>query len=365
MQPHLTESWFPEEPLRNSSRATPPLVSQTFEPEVYEWQVYGKALSIHIRLDVIDRLQRDLLESSYGAGEVAGVLLGRVTASGFRSVVVVEDYELAHDSGAPASALAEQKQLADMVAKWNRHSSRHAVGLFRSQSRAWIALSDRDLELASCLFPRLDNIFLVVRPSPGAEPRAGFFFWEGNQIQSNQSYSEFTFDSRALGGQSGHGLHALNFDGAAWDEATSHSFMQSVRSSWVTLALTWGLALGCTLTGVNALGTHGPGAGPAVNSAPAATTATFNVDYHGQKIEVNLNHGLPSEMERENGTLSERQTQLLRYIAEDLPKDEIASKLGITPEAVDIHKEVLAHKLGVAGEAGLVRYAIKAGLVQL
>jgi DNA-binding CsgD family transcriptional regulator len=363
MQPHLTENWLPQDPFRNSSRVMPP-PPQAFEFEVYEWQVHGKAISIQINLDVVDRLQRDLLELAYRGAEVAGVLLGRVAASGFRTTVIVEGYELALDNGEPASSLAKQKQLADLVGKWNGYSSQRAVGLLRSQTRGGLSLTDQDLETAACLFPRLDNIFLVVRLTAGTEPRAGFFFWEGNQILATQCYSEFVFDARVLSRQSAGRMRLVDAEAEVLEQSPSPSLGRFVRNTWVTLGLTWGAALGCTLTCVNAFDTPDRNSTAAARPAPIAHPAKFKAEYHGQNIEVNLNHGLPSELERENGPLSDRQVQLLRYVAEDLPKDEIASKLGITPEAVEVHKEALAHKLGVSGEAGLVRYAIKAGLVQ-
>lgn len=364
MQSHFNENWFPQEPLRKTTPVMPPTpASKTFEPKVYVWQVHGKPVIVQVDLDVVDRLQRDLFESTYYGNEVNGILLGRATVSGSRLNFFVEDYELICDNSPNAnSSLAKQKQLADIAAKWNTNSGElRPIGLFRSQTRGGLALGEQDLNTARCLFSRADNIFLLVRSSPGAEPRAGFFFWEGNQIRANESYSEFAFDSRVLRSQSANRIHVLDAEVGTLCENAPR---RSAPTSWLTMGLTWGVAIASTLTCVHALETAGHNPPEVAIQAAAPIPTKFEVDYHGQKIKVNLNHGLPSDLEREDGPLSDRQQQLLRYIAEDLSNQDIASKLGLTPEAVEVHKQALSHKLGVTGEAGLVRYAIKAGLVQ-
>jgi DNA-binding CsgD family transcriptional regulator len=355
MQPHFNENWVPQEAFRKTS----PL----FQPEVYVWQVHGKPVMVHVNLEVVDRLQQDLFEATYYGNEVNGILLGRVAVTGSRLTFCVEDYELICETNPNgSSSLAKQKQLADIAGRWNaKNGGRRAIGLFRSQTRGSLALGEQDVDTAKCLFPRADNIFLVVRSSPGAEPRAGFFFWEGSQIRANESYSEFAFDSGILRTQSSNRIQVLDAEAETWRESTPR---RALPASWLTMGLTWGVALASTLTCVNALNTDTRNLREVAIQAPAPISTKFEVDYHGQKIKVNLNHGLPSGLEREDGPLSDRQRQLLRYVAEDLTNQDIASKLGLTPEAVEIHKHALSHKLGVSGEAGLVRYAIKSGLVQ-
>ena len=366
MQPHVNENWHPQESFRKTPALMATPASRTSASEVYVWQVYGQPVAVHVNLDLVDRLQQDLFESTYYGTEVAGILLGRVTGSGARSIFLVEDYELAGESDLTAgSSLAKQKQLADIAAKWNaKNSGLRPIGLFRSQTRGFLALGEQDVDTAKCLFPRGDNIFLVVRSSPASEPRAGFFFWEGNHIRANESYNEFTFDSEVLRRQSGNRIQILEAEAETLSETRPRSFGRSIASSWLTVGATWGLALASTLTCVNALNTADRNPSTAAVPAPASDPGKFEVEYNGQKIKVNLNHGLPSDFEREDGTLSDRQRQLLRYIAEDVPTQDIALKLGITEEAVEVHKEALSRKLGVAGDGGLVRYAIKAGLVQ-
>ena len=69
--------------------------------------------------------------------------------------------------------------------------------------------------------------------------------------------------------------------------------------------------------------------------------------------------GLAEEPER----LSLRQRETLRLIAEGLTTQEIAYRLGISVKTVEKHRAQLMERLGIHDVAGLVRYAIRAGLI--
>lgn len=61
--------------------------------------------------------------------------------------------------------------------------------------------------------------------------------------------------------------------------------------------------------------------------------------------------------------LSEREVEVLAALAEGLGNKEIGERLHISPRTVDTHRTNLMRKLDVHHVAGLVRIAIKAGLV--
>ena len=61
--------------------------------------------------------------------------------------------------------------------------------------------------------------------------------------------------------------------------------------------------------------------------------------------------------------LSERETEVIRLIAEGFSNKEIGSKLFISHRTVDTHRTNLMKKLNVSNIAGLISYAIKKGLV--
>jgi len=73
----------------------------------------------------------------------------------------------------------------------------------------------------------------------------------------------------------------------------------------------------------------------------------------------------PSKTTRVDGDepLTKRQKQILRCIADDLATKDIGVKLGISPRTVEFHKRTMKRTLGVAGIAGMVRCAIKSGLI--
>lgn len=62
--------------------------------------------------------------------------------------------------------------------------------------------------------------------------------------------------------------------------------------------------------------------------------------------------------------LTERETQILLLLAEDLSSKEIAARVNLNHKTVDLYRHQIRRKLGVKGTAGMVRYAIRAGLLQ-
>ena len=61
--------------------------------------------------------------------------------------------------------------------------------------------------------------------------------------------------------------------------------------------------------------------------------------------------------------LTPRQREVLRLIAEGLSTKEIAFKLGLSVKTVETHRTQIMNRLQIRDVAGLVRYAIRAGLV--
>jgi DNA-binding CsgD family transcriptional regulator len=61
-------------------------------------------------------------------------------------------------------------------------------------------------------------------------------------------------------------------------------------------------------------------------------------------------------------TVTAREKEILKMIANDMKPVQIGKKLRLSPNTVDSYRRNLKRKLGVAGTAGLVRWAIRAGL---
>lgn len=64
-------------------------------------------------------------------------------------------------------------------------------------------------------------------------------------------------------------------------------------------------------------------------------------------------------------SLTARQREILKLIAEGQSTKEIAGKLNISVKTVESHRAKLAEKLGIHDVAGMVRFAIRIGLIQV
>jgi DNA-binding CsgD family transcriptional regulator len=62
--------------------------------------------------------------------------------------------------------------------------------------------------------------------------------------------------------------------------------------------------------------------------------------------------------------LTPREIEVLELIAQEFSNQEIADRLFISIRTVDTHRRNMLEKLGVRNTAGLVRYAIKNGLLK-
>ncbi|NNL67454.1 MAG: response regulator transcription factor [Myxococcales bacterium] len=62
--------------------------------------------------------------------------------------------------------------------------------------------------------------------------------------------------------------------------------------------------------------------------------------------------------------LTERERAVLRWIGEGSSNAEIAERLGVSRRTVDTHRTRMMRKLGVHKTAGLVRYAVREGLLE-
>ena len=63
--------------------------------------------------------------------------------------------------------------------------------------------------------------------------------------------------------------------------------------------------------------------------------------------------------------LSPRQTEIIQLVAEGKSMKEIALGLNISVKTVETHRAAAMNRIGVRDVAGLVRYAVKVGLIEL
>jgi len=65
------------------------------------------------------------------------------------------------------------------------------------------------------------------------------------------------------------------------------------------------------------------------------------------------------------GTLTHREQEVMRLLAEGLSSKEVASKLFISPKTVENHRSNIMKKLGLHSTIELIRYAAKLGLIDV
>jgi DNA-binding NarL/FixJ family response regulator len=67
----------------------------------------------------------------------------------------------------------------------------------------------------------------------------------------------------------------------------------------------------------------------------------------------------------EYGTLTTREQEIMRMLAEGISKREIADHLCISPKTVENHRANIMKKLGIHSAMELVRYAARLGLIDI
>lgn len=75
--------------------------------------------------------------------------------------------------------------------------------------------------------------------------------------------------------------------------------------------------------------------------------------------------GQPSNPEASDVPLTDRQTEILRLIADGKATKEIAWQLGLSPKTVESHRAQIMDRLQIRDIAGLIRYAFRHGLIDL
>ena len=100
----------------------------------------------------------------------------------------------------------------------------------------------------------------------------------------------------------------------------------------------------------------------------AIRTVFGGATYYSQQVSnilvQHITQGTQPKASREDVSLTPREIEVLKLIAEEFSNPEIAEKLFISIRTVDTHRRNLLEKLAVKNTAGLVRYAMKHGIVE-
>src|SRR6478752_1172368 len=139
--------------MTKSTASAGPVELQSSPSAYYLWEFPEKPVSVRLSLDVVDRLERDVLESfraiTARGSEVGGLLLGRAESGGGLKTVV-DNYELfpCDYTRGPLYLLSdEEKVRLEEVIRRKKAAPGQAgrvVGFFRSNTRKQLALDEED-----------------------------------------------------------------------------------------------------------------------------------------------------------------------------------------------------------------------------
>jgi hypothetical protein len=154
------------------------------EPEYLHWGPEDSPIGIHINLDAVDGIARDVLEGLDSTprrdGEVGGLLLGRVVPGG--SAVWVEQFQripCEHIYG-PHFILTDRDTAAleDAATKIFEARDVAVVGLYRSHTRPGLQLEESDFDLMRRYFSDPSDLILLVKPGKGNNLFGQFYRYE-------------------------------------------------------------------------------------------------------------------------------------------------------------------------------------------
>jgi protein TonB len=167
----------------------------------YTWTVPQKPVSVRIPFAIIDKMEREAVDSfrslTSRGSEIGGLLFGSV-APGSPALVTIENYEpvACEYTGGPLYHLtATELARLDRLMEQRRVAGAIAVGFYRSHTRKGLSLDADDLALIESRFAGPHDVVLVVRPQATKASTAGIFIREDGNVNGEASCLEFPFRS--------------------------------------------------------------------------------------------------------------------------------------------------------------------------
>lgn len=96
----------------------------------------------------------------------------------------------------------------------------------------------------------------------------------------------------------------------------------------------------------------------------AITTILEGQNYFSPRIKQVLMEAMFSEKSKPEISLSKRETEVLKLIAQEFTTQEIADQLFLSKHTIESYRKNLISKLGVRNLAGLTRYAVEKGMLE-
>jgi len=154
--------------------------SAPVDPGKFVWWFPGSPIRVHLTLDVVRRLTRQLqIAGAKAAGE--GLLLGR-SAEGATEVL---DFQ---------PAPGRVRETAETMAEGGKHL---LVGYYRIENGD-LRLNEADVQLDQACFGKPYHVFLLIQPTGFGAPNASFFVHDTSGRIAEFSLMEFPFESSLL-----------------------------------------------------------------------------------------------------------------------------------------------------------------------
>lgn len=185
----------------NPSRGT----ADPVDVEYLHHEPEGAGFGIHMQLDAVDGVARDVIEGFKAIPrrgvEVGGLLLGKVIGSEHPDVWIERYQRLeCHHRFGPQFVLDEQDHAALEAAAQSIATATElsVVGFYRSHTRSGFQLEPSDLELVDRYFSDVSDLVLLIRPQNTVDIDAQFFARDGSG-ELRPLGDPFPFRGRVLG----------------------------------------------------------------------------------------------------------------------------------------------------------------------
>jgi TonB family protein len=163
------------------------------------WEVPGKPVVVRIALDLVDRLETEVVESfrslTSRGSEIGGLLLGTVHGNN-PFEVAIQDYEPVpcDYTRGPLYRLspADLERFEQLLAQRTGTGMR-AAGFFRSHTRKGLSMDADDAAVFNRLFPNMYQVALLAKPFATKPTLGGIFIREEGSLRIENSYKEFPF----------------------------------------------------------------------------------------------------------------------------------------------------------------------------
>ena len=176
--------------------------ADSVDAEYFNWESSDRRFMIHMHLDAIDGLARDLIEGV--PREVGGILLGQV-GRGERPVVWIERYQRVETGQRQGTSFVlddEDHAAFERAARsLSDNGELTVVGYYRTHLRPGFQLEDPDRELISRYFADTEDVVLLLRPEKNKADILAQFFGRDSDAGSpfHVLGPAFPFRGRAVG----------------------------------------------------------------------------------------------------------------------------------------------------------------------